>query len=74
MKTPGMAGHRTGRIADKEDAMSTTSIVTQKQNTTKTPMLEKLLFETRAGERLLTWLEAHGLAIVRADWLGEQRG
>ena len=33
-------------------------------------MLRKLLFETRAGERLLALLEKHaGLALVEAEWL-----
>jgi hypothetical protein len=37
-------------------------------------MLRKLLFETKAGERFLAWLErAAGLALVDAAWLAEQR-
>jgi hypothetical protein len=37
-------------------------------------VLRKLLFETKAGERLLAWLErATGLALVDAAWLAEQR-
>lgn len=37
-------------------------------------MIKWLLFETRIGEALLALLERHmGLALVRADWLAEQR-
>lgn len=37
--------------------------------------LRKLLFNTKAGERFLAWLEkAAGLALVEADWLAEQPG
>jgi hypothetical protein len=33
-----------------------------------------MLFETRLGELLLVLLERHvGLAVVRVDWLAEQR-
>jgi hypothetical protein len=36
-------------------------------------MLEKFLFQTRLGNWLLAQLEQHaGLAVVKADWLGEQ--
>lgn len=36
-------------------------------------MLEWFLFHTWPGERFLTWLErCAGLAVVRADWLGDQ--
>jgi hypothetical protein len=36
-------------------------------------MLESLLFQTRLGKWLLTRFEQlTGLAIVKADWLGEQ--
>ena len=37
-------------------------------------MIRWLLFETRLGELLLVLLERHvGLALVRVDWLAEQR-
>ena len=37
-------------------------------------VLRWLLFETKVGELLLTFLEHRvGLAVVRADWLGAQR-
>ena len=36
-------------------------------------MIRWLLFETRLGEALLVLLERHaGLALVEANWLGEQ--
>lgn len=36
-------------------------------------MFNKLLFETRLGQWLLSQLEKRaGLAIVKADWLGRQ--
>jgi hypothetical protein len=36
-------------------------------------LLRRLLFETKAGERLLALLEkTTGLAIVQAEWLGAQ--
>jgi len=36
-------------------------------------LLRWLLFETRAGELLLAFLEkTAGLAVVQADWLGAQ--
>ncbi len=35
-------------------------------------MLRQLLFETKMGELLLAFLERRvGLAVVRADWLGD---
>ncbi len=55
--------------------MSTNSIVAQATVTNKrTPLLERFLFETKLGEWLLCQLERRGLAIVKADWLAEQRG
>jgi hypothetical protein len=37
-------------------------------------VLRVMLFETRIGEWLLTLLEGRaGLAIIKADWLGDQR-
>jgi hypothetical protein len=37
-------------------------------------MIKRLLFETRLGEHLLTFLERKvGLAVVDADWVGLQR-
>jgi hypothetical protein len=37
-------------------------------------ILRWLLFETKAGELLLTFLERKvGLAVVQADWLDSQR-
>lgn len=37
-------------------------------------MLKKLLFETRMGEVLLSFLEQRlGLAVVSAEWLAGQR-
>jgi hypothetical protein len=37
-------------------------------------VIQSILFETRFGELLLILLERWaGLAVVRADWLGEQR-
>lgn len=37
-------------------------------------MLSKILFETRAGEKILSLLETRaGLAVVKSDWLAEQQ-
>jgi hypothetical protein len=37
-------------------------------------LIRRLLFETKAGELLLAFLErTAGLAVVQADWLGAER-
>ena len=37
-------------------------------------IVRRFLFETKCGEMLLSFLERRvGLAVVKADWLGDQR-
>ena len=46
-----------------------------KRKEVRTVILRWLLFETRAGELLLAFLERKaGLAVVQSDWLGDQLG